>query len=96
VIAHCRRGAEVRTRVVGSITEDILRAGNAAGESALGDRIADAQLWATSDVQGAQVAFMNPGGIRADLIFDNQAADEARARSRSARCSRCSRSRTRS
>ena len=68
---------EVRTRVVGSITEDILRAANAAGESALGDRIADAQLWATSEVQDAQVAFMNPGGIRADLIFDNQAAGEA-------------------
>lgn len=68
---------EFRTRVVGSITEDILRANNAAGESALGDRIADAQHWATSDVQGAQIAFMNPGGIRADLIFDNQDADEA-------------------
>ena len=69
--------AEVRTRVVGSITDDILRAPNAAGESLLGDRIADAQLWATSDVQGAQVAFMNPGGIRADLVYDNQAASEA-------------------
>lgn len=68
---------EVRTRVVGSITADLLRATNAAGESALGDRIADAQLWATAEVQGAQVAFMNPGGIRADLIHDNQDAGEA-------------------
>jgi 5'-nucleotidase len=68
---------EVRTRVVGSITTDLLRAPNAAGESALGDRIADAQLWGTADVQGAQIAFMNPGGIRADLVFDNQASGEA-------------------
>ncbi len=68
---------EVRTRVVGSITTDLLRAPNAAGESALGDRIADAQLWGTADVQGAQIAFMNPGGIRADLLFDNQASGEA-------------------
>ena len=68
--------AEFANRIVGSITGDILRANNAAGESALGDRIADAQWWATAEVQGAQIAFMNPGGIRADLIFDNQAADE--------------------
>lgn len=68
---------EIRTRVVGTITEDLLRASNMAGESALGDRIADAQLWGTADVQGAQIAFMNPGGIRADLIYDNQAAGEA-------------------
>lgn len=30
--------------------------------------IADAQLWAT-EVNGAQIAFMNPGGIRSDLIY---------------------------
>lgn len=28
-------------------------------------------------MQGAQIAFMNPGGIRADLIYDNQDAGEA-------------------
>ncbi len=66
---------EVRTRVVGEITSDILRANNAAGESALGDRIADAQLWGSEGV-GAEIAFMNPGGIRADLIYDNQSAGE--------------------
>jgi 5'-nucleotidase len=69
--------AEFAERIVGTIEEDVLRAANAAGESALGDRIADAQLWGTAEVQGAQVAFMNPGGIRADLIYDNQAAGEA-------------------
>lgn len=38
-------------------------------ESALGDLIADAQLAATSaaGAGGAQMAFMNPGGVRADL-----------------------------
>ena len=68
---------EFANRVVGSITADLTRTANAAGESPLGDRIADAQLWATSDVQGAQIAFMNPGGIRAELVYDNQAAGEA-------------------
>jgi 5'-nucleotidase len=57
-------------QVIGSITADILEENNAAGESALGDVIADAQLWATSDpaTGGAQIAFMNPGGIRNDLV----------------------------
>src|SRR6185503_15069462 len=42
------------------------------GESALGDVIADAQYVATKEVQlgGAQLAFMNPGGIRADILFN--------------------------
>ena len=37
------------------------------GESPLGNVIADAQLAATDDEQGAVAAFMNPGGVRADL-----------------------------
>src|SRR5690606_19859918 len=58
-------------RVIGSITADITRTANAAGESALGDVIADSQLAATApaDLGGAQAAFMNPGGIRADLLY---------------------------
>ncbi|MFC4427308.1 bifunctional metallophosphatase/5'-nucleotidase [Deinococcus navajonensis] len=44
----------------------IKRAADRASESALGDVIADAQLEATK-AQGAVIAFMNPGGIRADL-----------------------------
>ncbi len=39
----------------------------ALGESALGNLIADAQLAAADDEQGAVAAFMNPGGVRADL-----------------------------
>ena len=45
---------------------------NAAGESQLGDLIADAQLADPSIVTGGQtpvIAFMNPGGIRADLTY---------------------------
>jgi 5'-nucleotidase len=58
-------------RVVGTITTDITRTPNLAGESALGDVIADSQLLATepAGLGGAVVAFMNPGGIRADLVF---------------------------
>jgi 5'-nucleotidase len=68
----------IANRVIGSITADITRVNNAAGESALGDVIADAQLAATDDTGfgDAVVAFMNPGGIRADLGFATSAAAE--------------------
>ncbi|MCY1704110.1 bifunctional metallophosphatase/5'-nucleotidase [Deinococcus sp. SL84] len=60
----------VANRVVATIgAPQISRQANAAGESALGDVIADAQLAATRAPErgGAVIAFMNPGGIRADL-----------------------------
>ena len=58
--------APLANEVIGSITADIPEIYNAAGEAAVGDVIADAQLAATSDPAsgGAVVAFMNPGGIR--------------------------------
>ncbi len=58
----------ISNRVIGTITDDISRSGT---ESALGDVIADAQLEATSAPEngGALVAFMNPGGIRADFTY---------------------------
>jgi 5'-nucleotidase len=61
--------APLANRVVGTATADLLRAQNAAGESSLGDIIADAQLAATSPPEkgSAVVAFMNPGGIRGDI-----------------------------
>ena len=49
-------------RVQGALS----RKENPAGESVLGGVIADAAVAATRD-QGAQVGFMNPGGIRKDL-----------------------------
>ncbi len=42
---------------------------NRGGESTLGNLVADVQLWALNSDQprGVQIAFMNPGGLRADL-----------------------------
>ncbi len=70
--------APLANRVIGSITADITRTNNAAGESALGDVIADAQLDATDDpgFGDAVIAFMNPGGIRADLTYASSPAGE--------------------
>jgi len=67
--------APIANRVVGRITADITRAPNGAGESALGDVIADAQL-AYTQAAGAQLAFMNPGGIRTDLTYLSSPAGE--------------------
>jgi 5'-nucleotidase len=69
----------IANRVIGSITTDITRTQNAAGESALGDVIADAQLDATDDpgFGDAVVAFMNPGGIRTDLVHGQISGGEA-------------------
>jgi 5'-nucleotidase len=68
----------VANRVIGSISSAITRTASAAGESALGDVIADAQLQATSNVGfgEAVVSFMNPGGIRADLTYPSSTANE--------------------
>ena len=57
--------------VVGAVSSDITREQNEAGESALGGVLADAHLAATSspDTGNAVVAFMNPGGIRDNIIF---------------------------
>lgn len=61
----------IASRVLGQITADVTTAANAAGESTLGDLIADGQL-ADASVVGSyakpQIAFMNPGGIRTDLV----------------------------
>jgi 5'-nucleotidase len=63
--------APLANSVIGTINTDILRAPNTAGESSLGDIIADAQLASTAPVGfgDAVVAFMNPGGIRDDFLF---------------------------
>lgn len=63
--------APLANQVVGTISGDLERGGNVAGESALGDIIADAHLAATAapGYGNAVVAFTNPGGIRADLSY---------------------------
>jgi 5'-nucleotidase len=50
-------------RVVGTLPRPVTRALTAAGESTLGDLVADAQRAATH----ADMALMNPGGLRSDL-----------------------------
>ena len=52
--------------VVGTITTALPSTANGAGEMPAGDLIADAQLMATqpSSLGGAQIAFMNAGGVR--------------------------------
>jgi 5'-nucleotidase len=70
IIAKYKPGvARITQQVVGSVTAPIADKSNAAGESAMGDVIADAQLAATSSAAdgGAVIAFMNSGGIRGDL-----------------------------
>jgi len=54
------------SRIVGYLTGELLPVANQAGESTLGSVIADAQL-AASRAAGAEIAFMNPGGVRAAL-----------------------------
>lgn len=78
VTNYANIAAPIANRVIGTITADITRTVNAAQESALGDVIADAQLDATNDpgFGDAVVAFMNPGGIRADLTFTSSVAGE--------------------
>ncbi|TQL66917.1 5'-nucleotidase [Nocardioides albertanoniae] len=64
----------IASRVLGSISADVNRVQSPAGENALGDLIADAQLADESTVYNGQapvIAFMNPGGIRADLTAAN-------------------------
>ncbi|MFF6935182.1 5'-nucleotidase C-terminal domain-containing protein [Streptomyces sp. NPDC008312] len=62
--------APIANRPQGWITADINGRGSTAPEKPLGNLIADAQLegLAPADKGGAVVAFMNPGGIRADLV----------------------------
>jgi 5'-nucleotidase len=76
--------APLSNRVIGRITADI-RSGrdnppgtNAAGEQPMGDVIADAMLAATkpADFGGAVAAFMNSGGVRAGLLFNQISGGE--------------------
>lgn len=67
--------APLANRVVGSISANIVRAAQPNGESPLGDVIADGMLAYTAG-DGAQLAFMNPGGIRADLSYANSPGGE--------------------
>jgi len=67
---------------VGDITAAINRAKqtapgseNRGGESTLGNFVADVQLWSTAGL-GSQIAFMNPGGLRADLKYPSSGSGD--------------------
>jgi 5'-nucleotidase len=79
----------IASQVIGHITTDVINGtsqnpavpgANAAGESPLGDLIADAQLADDSVVSTFPkpvIAFMNPGGIRASLTYSASKWGEA-------------------
>ncbi|HTH04805.1 MAG TPA: bifunctional UDP-sugar hydrolase/5'-nucleotidase, partial [Ilumatobacteraceae bacterium] len=81
VDAAVQKANELGSVVLGTATGDFGRAvasnpvgassfpENRGGESTLGNLVADVQLWALNADQprGVQIAFMNPGGLRADL-----------------------------
>ncbi|MBI3047335.1 MAG: bifunctional metallophosphatase/5'-nucleotidase [Acidobacteria bacterium] len=71
LLEHYRPFARTMSgRIVGSIAASLTREANAAGESALGDVVADALLDAATRTPGASpdLAMWNPGGIRTDLF----------------------------
>jgi 5'-nucleotidase len=67
--AYDKLSAPIANRPAGSVAETLSRTPNEAGESSLGDIVADAQLAATRSEAdgGAVIAFTNPGGIRVDV-----------------------------
>ena len=64
---YSKLGSPTLDKPVGRIAASHWRTPSAAGETAMGNLVADSQLAASAD-QGAQIAFMNPGGIRASLV----------------------------
>ena len=65
IAAYAEKAAPLADRVIGELTAGIVRTPrDDSGESTAGNLIADAQLAAAPDTVAA---FMNPGGIRADI-----------------------------
>ncbi|WP_166790452.1 ExeM/NucH family extracellular endonuclease [Cryobacterium tagatosivorans] len=81
VAAAVAQAAPLGAVKVGQVTADFNRARqangseNRGGESTLGNFVADVQLWATAPA-GAEIAFMNPGGLRADVKFLSSGAGD--------------------
>jgi 5'-nucleotidase len=75
VATYVARAAPLRDRVLGITTGALKRPpqnsvpAGTSGESTLGDVVADSMLEATKEPRtgGAVIAFVNPGGVRADL-----------------------------
>ena len=74
--AYDKLSAPIANRAAGSVTTTLSRAPNDAGESTLGNIIADAQLAATANAAngGAVGALTNPGGLRADIAAKDDGA----------------------
>jgi 2',3'-cyclic-nucleotide 2'-phosphodiesterase (5'-nucleotidase family) len=78
VAEYVKQADVIGAEPVGTISGDILRGGTPTGsdrgvESSMGNWVADVYLWATSENPEfagtpAQIALMNPGGLRADLL----------------------------
>ncbi|MGS0629368.1 MULTISPECIES: bifunctional metallophosphatase/5'-nucleotidase [Photorhabdus] len=68
--AYEKIATPLETRVIGKLERNLDRKINSAGEFSLGKVIADAHLYTATPKEsgGAQIAFMNSGGIRADMI----------------------------
>ncbi|WP_206062809.1 ExeM/NucH family extracellular endonuclease [Nocardioides piscis] len=68
-------GARELGQLAGPLRRAQLASGseNRGGESTLGNLVAEVQRWATSSPEsgGAQIGFMNPGGLRADMLGNN-------------------------
>jgi 5'-nucleotidase len=81
---YTKLAAPLANRVIGRVTADIRSARdnpsgqNAAGEQPMGDVIADAMLEATkpTDFGGAVAAFMNSGGVRGGLLYNQISGGE--------------------
>jgi 5'-nucleotidase len=69
VSRYAAAAAPLAARVVGEMTGAATRKPSPAGETSAGDLVADAQLAATRapEAGGAQIAFMNGSGVRADI-----------------------------
>jgi 5'-nucleotidase len=77
IVTEATHYAEERgSQKVGEITANFTRARqidgteNRGGASTLSNFVADVQLWATQET-GTEIAFMNPGGVRADLTYES-------------------------
>jgi 5'-nucleotidase len=74
IAAYRQKAAPRMNRIVGYLKADFVSkpevVGSVSCETPLGDLIADAELAATRDAHhgSADIAFMNPGGVRADLL----------------------------
>jgi predicted extracellular nuclease len=82
VSAAVAASQQLGSKVLGNVAGPFKRAKfangtteNRGGESTLGNLVAEVQRWATPETVGsAQIAFMNPGGLRSDMVGSGSGA----------------------